>query len=72
MKYAIAFIFCMLLAFPTTGTVAVSAEKDQAPKIKLDQVPGIKGKYQLVGKADRLKGARQIEMIEFFNYSCGH
>jgi len=72
MKYAIAFIFCMLLAFPTTGTVAVSAEKDQHPPVKLDQVPGIKGKYQLVGKADRLKGAKQIEMIEFFNYSCGH
>jgi thiol:disulfide interchange protein DsbA len=38
----------------------------------LDQIPGIKGKYQLVGKADGLKGARQIEMVEFFNYSCGH
>jgi thiol:disulfide interchange protein DsbA len=72
MKYAIAFIFCVLLAFPTAGTVAISAEKNQAPKIKLDQVPGIKGKYLLVGKADGLKGAKQIEMIEFFNYSCGH
>jgi thiol:disulfide interchange protein DsbA len=72
MKYAIAFIFCVLLAFPVTGTVAISAEKGQAPKVKLDQIPGIKGKYQLLGKADRLKGAKQIEMIEFFNYSCGH
>ena len=72
MKYAIAFILCALLAFPATGTVAMSAEKGQRPPVKLDQVPGIKGKYQLLGKADRLKGARQIEMIEFFNYSCGH
>jgi len=72
MKYAIAFIVCVLLAFPATGTVAVSAEKGSAPKVKLDQVPGIKGKYQLLGKADGLKGAKQIEMIEFFNYSCGH
>ena len=48
------------------------AQEDQAPKVKLDKVPGIEGKYQLVGKADGLKGARQIEMLEFFNYSCGH
>ncbi len=72
MKYATAFIFCLLLAFPAAGTVWVSAEEGQAPKIKLDSVPGIKGKYQLVGKADGLKGARQIEMMEFFNFSCGH
>ena len=72
MKYATAFIFCMLLAFPAPGTVAVSAEKGKRPAVKLDEVPGIKGKYQLVGKADGLKGAKQIEMIEFFNYSCGH
>jgi len=60
MKYAIAFIVCLLLAFPATGTVAVSAETGSAPKVKLDQVPGIKGKYQLLGKADGLKGAKQI------------
>ena len=72
MKYAIAFILCMLLAFPTTGGVALSAEKGDRPQPKLEQIPGVKGKYQLVGKADGLKGARQIEMIEFFNYSCGH
>ena len=72
MKYAIAFILCVLLAFSATGTVAVSAEKGKRPPMKLDQVPGIKGKYQLVGKADGLKEAKQIEMIEFFNYSCGH
>lgn len=72
MKYAISFIFCMLLAFPTPGSVAIADEKGSPPKVKLDQIPGIKGKYQLVGKADGLKGARQIEMVEFFNYSCGH
>lgn len=74
MKYAIAFIFCLLLAFPATGTVAIAAEKGPGQKDKLDQIPGIKGKYKLVGKADGngLKGAKQIEMIEFFNYSCGH
>jgi len=72
MRYATAFICCMLLAFLTTGSVALSAEKDSRPPVKLDQVPGVKGKYQLLGKADGLKGAKQIEMIEFFNYSCGH
>lgn len=72
MKYATAIIFCLLLAFPMAGTVWVSAAEDDRPKVKLDHIPGIKGKYQLVGKADGLKGARQIEMIEFFNYSCSH
>ena len=72
MKYATALILGLLLAIPATGTVAKSAENDHASKVKLDQVPGIKGKYQLVGKADGLKGSRQIEMIEFFNFSCGH
>jgi len=32
----------------------------------------IKGKYEVIGSLDKLKGAKQIEMIEFFNYSCGH
>ena len=32
----------------------------------------IKGKYEVVGSLDKLKGAKQIEMVEFFNYSCGH
>ncbi|MFQ5717046.1 MAG: DsbA family protein [Nitrospinales bacterium] len=32
----------------------------------------IKGKYKVVGSIEKLKGADQIEMIEFFNYSCGH
>jgi thiol:disulfide interchange protein DsbA len=72
MRYAIAFICCTLLAFPATGSEAISAEKDHTSKVKLDQVPGIKGKYQLVGKAGGLKGAKQIEMVEFFNFSCGH
>lgn len=32
----------------------------------------IKGKYEVIGSLDKLKGAKQIEMMEFFNYSCGH
>jgi thiol:disulfide interchange protein DsbA len=72
MKYPTTFILCVLLAFSITGSAAISAEKNTRPPVKLDKVPGIKGKYQLLGKADGLKGARQIEMIEFFNYSCGH
>jgi thiol:disulfide interchange protein DsbA len=72
MRYATAFIFCLSLIFPSLATVAISAEKNMPPPVKLDQIPGIEGKYQLIGKADELKGAKQIEMIEFFNYSCGH
>ncbi len=68
MKYATAFLVAGLLLIPAGGF----AEEGHAPKVKLDKVPGIEGRYQLVGKADGLKGARQIEMLEFFNYSCGH
>ena len=32
----------------------------------------IKGKYEVVGSIEKLKGAKQVEMTEFFNYSCGH
>ena len=32
----------------------------------------IKGKYEVIGSIEKLKNAKQIEMIEFFNYSCGH
>tara|TARA_B100000686_G_scaffold354369_2_gene464248 strand:+ start:6698 stop:7321 length:624 start_codon:yes stop_codon:yes gene_type:complete len=31
-----------------------------------------KGKYEVIGSIEKLKDTRQIEMIEFFNYSCGH
>ena len=36
-----------------------------------DQLIPVKGKYELIGSIENLKGG-QIEMIEFFNYSCGH
>ena len=68
MKYATALMVACMFLIPPGGF----AEEDHAPKVKLDKVPGIEGRYQLVGKADGLKGARQIEMLEFFNYSCGH
>nr|NIQ01222.1 disulfide bond formation protein DsbA [Nitrospinaceae bacterium]NIR54221.1 disulfide bond formation protein DsbA [Nitrospinaceae bacterium]NIS84636.1 disulfide bond formation protein DsbA [Nitrospinaceae bacterium]NIT81431.1 disulfide bond formation protein DsbA [Nitrospinaceae bacterium]NIU43714.1 disulfide bond formation protein DsbA [Nitrospinaceae bacterium] len=32
----------------------------------------IRGKYEVVGDLEDLKGAKSVEMIEFFNYSCGH
>lgn len=32
----------------------------------------IKGKYEVVGDLAQLKDAKQIEMMEFFNFSCGH
>ena len=32
----------------------------------------IQGKYELIGSIEKLKGVNQVEMIEFFNYSCGH
>ena len=32
----------------------------------------IKGKYEVIGSIEKLKNAKQVEMIEFFNFSCGH
>ena len=32
----------------------------------------IKGKYEVIGSIEKLKGVKQVEMTEFFNYSCGH
>ena len=32
----------------------------------------IRGKYKVIGDLEKLKGAKQIEIREFFNYSCGH
>ena len=32
----------------------------------------IRGKYEVIGDITKLKGAKTIKMLEFFNYSCGH
>ncbi len=32
----------------------------------------IRGKYEVIGDLSKLKGAKSIEMKEFFNFSCGH
>ncbi len=32
----------------------------------------IKGKYEVIGSLEKLKGVKQVEMTEFFNFSCGH
>ena len=29
----------------------------------------IQGKYEVIGLIEKLKGVKQVEMIEFFNYS---
>ncbi len=31
-----------------------------------------KGKYKVIGDISKLKGVKQVEMEEYFNYSCGH
>ena len=32
----------------------------------------IRGKYEVIGDINKLKGIKTIKMLEFFNYSCGH
>ncbi|MFQ5482417.1 MAG: DsbA family protein [Nitrospinaceae bacterium] len=51
------------LALAATLLFASNAPAEQAK---------IKGKYEVVGDLSLLKGAKQVEMMEFFNYSCGH
>ncbi|MEE9258348.1 MAG: disulfide bond formation protein DsbA [Nitrospinaceae bacterium] len=58
MRYATALMIACLLWIPAAGLAGEAFT--------------VKGKYELVGKLERLKGAKQIEMVEFFNYSCGH
>ena len=56
MKHASAILMAFIFLFP--GTV-VADEK-------------IRGKYEVIGDITKLKGAKTIKMLEFFNYSCGH
>ena len=56
MKHAAAILMVFIFLFP--GTV-VADEK-------------IRGKYEVIGDITKLKGAKTIKMLEFFNYSCGH
>lgn len=34
--------------------------------------PKIAGQYKVIGDLKNLENVKQIEMLEFFNYSCGH
>ena len=56
MKHAAAILMAFIFLFP--GPV-VAEEK-------------IRGKYEVIGDITKLKGAKTIKMLEFFNYSCGH
>lgn len=56
MKIVSAFVLSLLLIIPN---MACADEK-------------IKGNYKVIGDIEKLKGAKQIEIKEFFNYSCGH
>jgi len=56
MKQAAAILLAFIFLFP--GTVAADEK--------------IRGKYEVIGDIKKLKGAKTIKMLEFFNYSCGH
>ena len=52
-------LFFLLAGCSTLPSFAFAADK-------------IQGKYEVIGSIEKLKGVKQVEMIEFFNYSCGH
>ncbi len=58
MKYLIVLLLIAVIAVPFSLQAGDDAK--------------IRGKYKVIGDLESLKGAKQIEMLEFFNYSCGH
>ena len=58
-KSALKVLTLLLVSFSTIPNFALAEDK-------------IKGKYEVIGSIEKLKGAKQVEMTEFFNYSCGH
>jgi thiol:disulfide interchange protein DsbA len=56
MKQAATILLAFIFLFP--GIVAADGK--------------IRGKYEVIGDIEKLKGAKTIKMVEFFNYSCGH
>ena len=56
-KFLLVLLLTILIGFPSQA--ALAGDK-------------IRGKYEVIGSLDKLKGAEQVEMLEFFNFSCGH
>ena len=56
MKYLLTIILSLAFLIP------VSAGADDK----------IRGNYEVIGDLEKLKGAKSIELKEFFNFSCGH
>ncbi len=56
-KFLLVLLLTILIGFPSQA--ALAGDK-------------IRGKYEVIGSLDKLKGAKQVEMLEFFNFSCGH
>jgi protein dithiol oxidoreductase (disulfide-forming) len=52
------FAVILILTFLSTPSFGADAE--------------IKGKYEVIGSTEGLKGASQVELVELFNFSCGH
>ena len=66
MKYIITILLSLTLGITMPAWAADhggSKDKEKAP---------FKGKYEIIGPIEALKGIKQIEIMEFFNYSCGH
>jgi len=58
-KSALKVLILLLASFSTIPNFALAEDN-------------IKGKYEVIGSIEKLKRVKQVEMIEFFNYSCGH
>lgn len=67
MQYIFTILFSLVMGITTSAWAA-----DQHGGSAKDNKAPFKGKYEIIGPIEALKGIKQIEIMEFFNYSCGH
>ncbi len=79
MRYCSILLLAFLFLFPNIACAdekisqqAKAVAKDTSAHSGSSSQSTIKGKYEVIGDLTSLKNVKQIEMMEFFNYSCGH
>lgn len=77
MKYVLTAVLTLAIGLSAPAWAAEEhGEKTPSEKPHVEKTPGVfKGKYEVLGTPEdvqALRGVKQIEMMELFNYSCGH
>lgn len=79
MNYILAIVLSLAIGLPSSTWAQHGEAKEEHGGGKKEgrakPTGPFKGKYEVIGTAEEaqaLQGAKQVEMAEFFNYSCGH